>query len=59
MAGFFSGGEYSFVFILFLIMIIMMVIALKLDMLRDWRTAPAIMTIGFITLYYLHPWDFT
>jgi hypothetical protein len=55
MAGFFSSDN-SYIFILFLIMIIMAAIVIKfLEINIDWRRAPIVMIIGFMTLSYLHP----
>lgn len=28
---------------------------MRFDLLRDWRTAPTVMFLGGITLYWLHP----
>ena len=56
MAGYFFSSGNSYIFILFLIMIIMGAIAIKfLDINFDWQRAPIVMIIGFMTLSFLHP----
>lgn len=58
MVGFFAG-EYSYIFVLFFIMIILLVVALHYDLLSNWRTAPMVALIGGLTLFWLHPGAFT